>query len=230
MRIIGGVLRGRQIILPTGFKARPTTDFAREGLFNVLSNSIDLESSSVLDLFSGTGCISYEFLSRGCKDITSVEMDPANARFIKMTSGKLAQTFYKSANSAKSDYEPGTDHTSETGADHTSETGPVIKSVHHNVFDFLNICNKKFDIIFADPPYDMDGFQHIPNKIFNAQLFKDEDSILIFEHPSKFSFLSHPAFIKGKKYGNVHFSFFSAKNIYLQNEDNKKAGMAKDKD
>jgi len=215
-------LRGRQIILPAGFKARPTTDFAREGLFNILSNSIDLENSSVLDLFSGTGCISYEFLSRGCKDITSVEMDSANARFIKMTSGKLAQTFCKSATSDQSVSEP--------GAVRTSESLPVIKSVHHNVFDFLKICNKKFDIIFADPPYDMDGFQLIPEKIFKAQLFKDKDSILIFEHPSKFNFSSHPAFTKEKKYGNVHFSFFSSKNIYLQNEDNKKAGMAQDKD
>jgi len=238
MRIIGGALRGRQIILPTGFKARPTTDFAREGLFNVLTNSIDLESISVLDLFSGTGCISYEFLSRGCKDITSVEMDSANARFIKTTSGKLAQTFSKSTTGAQPVTEPGAIRNSESGAVrnsesgaiHTSESLPVIKSVHHNVFDFLKICNKNFDIIFADPPYDMDGFQLIPNKIFDAQLFKDKDSILIFEHPSKFSFESHPAFIKEKKYGNVHFSFFSAKNIYLQNEDNKKAGMAQDKD
>ena len=79
MRIVGGDLRGKQINPPVNFKARPTTDFAKEGLFNILSNQYDFEEISVLDLFSGTGSISFEFASRGCKDITAVEMNPLHA-------------------------------------------------------------------------------------------------------------------------------------------------------
>lgn len=74
MRIIGGYLKGR-VLHPQGkFDARPTTDFAKEGLFNVLNSHIDLDGISVLDLFAGTGNITLEFVSRGVGDITSVEM------------------------------------------------------------------------------------------------------------------------------------------------------------
>jgi 16S rRNA (guanine(966)-N(2))-methyltransferase RsmD len=75
LRIIGGKYRGRRITPGAGFKARPTTDFARESLFNILNNRVDFEEISVLDLFSGTGSISYEFASRGAKEIHLVEMD-----------------------------------------------------------------------------------------------------------------------------------------------------------
>ncbi len=75
MRIIGGKYRGRRIVPPPGFKARPTTDFARESLFNILNNRVDFKEISVLDLFSGTGSISYEFASRGAKEVHLVEMD-----------------------------------------------------------------------------------------------------------------------------------------------------------
>ncbi|HEX2920901.1 MAG TPA: RsmD family RNA methyltransferase [Bacteroidales bacterium] len=73
MRIIGGKYRGRRIVPPSDLKARPTTDFAREGLFNILSNRIDFESSIILDLFAGTGSISYECSSRGAMEIHTVE-------------------------------------------------------------------------------------------------------------------------------------------------------------
>lgn len=83
MRIIGGSHRGRRITPPAGFKARPTTDFAREGLFNILANRIDFEEARVLDLFSGTGCISYEFASRGVPVIHLVEVDHKHIAGIK---------------------------------------------------------------------------------------------------------------------------------------------------
>ena len=86
MRIIGGSLKGKNILPPTNYAARPTTDFAKEGLFNMLTNEFDLEEISVLDLFSGTGSISMEFASRGCKDIISIEMNPLHTRFIKQCS------------------------------------------------------------------------------------------------------------------------------------------------
>ena len=72
MRIISGQYKHRLITPPSNFKARPTTDLAKESLFNILENSIDFESVKVLDLFGGTGGISYEFASRGCNDITCV--------------------------------------------------------------------------------------------------------------------------------------------------------------
>ncbi len=175
MRIIGGEYKGRQILPPKGFSARPTTDFAKEGLFNILTNMYNFEELSLLDLFSGTGSISFEFASRGCKSITAVEMNSLHYNFIKNTSAKLG-----------------------------------IEGLHiirHNVFDFLNICHLKYDIIFADPPYDIEGLASIPDKVISRSLLK-EDGLFIFEHPSAFHFDKHPNFIKEKKYGNVHFSLF----------------------
>lgn len=75
MRIINGVLSGRRPVVPKNLLARPTTDMAREGLFNILRNRLDFEDCRVLDLFAGTGIISFEFASLGCRDITCVERD-----------------------------------------------------------------------------------------------------------------------------------------------------------
>ena len=85
MRIISGTHRGRVINPPKNLRARPTTDFAKENLFNVLSNIVDLDECDVLDLFAGTGSISYEFASRGCKNITSVEINTVHYNFIRQT-------------------------------------------------------------------------------------------------------------------------------------------------
>lgn len=180
MRIIGGSLKGRTIMPPSGFKARPTTDFAKEGLFNVLDNGYDLSTVRVLDLFSGTGSISYEFASRGVPEIYSVEMNPLHASFIKRSAASFRL--------------------------------PCIRVVRHNVFDFLDICRIDFDIIFADPPYDIEGLDTIPDRIFGAPYVSGgllrEGGLLILEHPGSYSFENHPRFEREKKYGNVHFSFF----------------------
>ncbi len=178
MRIIGGDFRGKQISPPANFRARPTTDFAKEGLFNVLANQFEFSEISVLDLFSGTGSISFEFASRGVKLITAVEMNPQHASFIKSTISKLDLK--------------------------------EMQVVRHNVFDFLEICTQKYDLVFADPPYDIAGFGGIVEKILAAPIFKD-GGILVFEHPAGYNYESNPLFIKEKKYGNVHFSFFSKK-------------------
>lgn len=175
MRIIGGKYKGKQILPPDGFKARPTTDFAKEGLFNVLDNEYEFDGLKVLDLFGGTGSISYEFASRGAGRIWCVEMSPLHASFIRDTASRL-------------------------GADN-------ITVVRHNVFDFLPICREKFDMIFADPPYSLDGFETIPDKVLSLDLLYD-GCYFILEHPADFDFSSHPCFVKEKRYGNVHFSFF----------------------
>ncbi|MEN6618943.1 MAG: RsmD family RNA methyltransferase [Rikenellaceae bacterium] len=175
MRIIGGNLKGKLISPPANYKARPTTDFAKEGLFNILTNQYDFSEISVLDLFSGTGSVSFEFSSRGSSLITAVEMNPMHSSFIKNTISKFGIQ--------------------------------GMQVVRHNVFDFLEICNQKYDIIFADPPYNIAGFGSIPEKILSYPIFND-GGILIFEHPADFHFESNLFFTKEKKYGNVHFSFF----------------------
>ncbi|HPQ56272.1 MAG TPA: 16S rRNA (guanine(966)-N(2))-methyltransferase RsmD [Bacteroidales bacterium] len=182
MRIISGSLKGRNIMPPGSFRARPTTDFAKEGLFNMLENSLDISTLSVLDLFAGSGGISLEFVSRGCSWATCVEMNQAHARFIKNTVRELG-------------------------------LGSKIQVVRHNVFDFLKICTRKYDLVFADPPYDINGLENLPAKILDAGILT-EDGILILEHSAHYSFSGAPSFVKEKKYGNVHFSFFAVSKTF----------------
>lgn len=179
MRIIGGALKGRNIVTPPDFKARPTTDFAKEALFNILDNEFEFEGLSVLDLFSGTGSISYEFASRGAGHVWSVEMNMQYSSFIKEQARKLGLK--------------------------------NLTAVHHNVFDFIPICREKFDIVFADPPYALEGLETIPDKVLDAGLVYPE-RYLILEHGDEHSFKEHPAFVKEKVYGRVHFSFFEPVN------------------
>ncbi len=89
MRIISGKYRGRSITPPKNLRARPTTDFAKENIFNVLNNLIDFEECAVLDLFAGTGSISYEFASRGAKSVTSVEINSVHHSFIRKSAAEL---------------------------------------------------------------------------------------------------------------------------------------------
>lgn len=177
MRIIGGKLKGRTIVPPAGYKARPTTDFAKEGLFNILDNEYEFEGLSVLDLFGGTGAISYEFASRGASEVYCVEMAPLHASFIKDQVKKLG-------------------------------IGKCMKVVRHNVFDFLDICTVKFDIIFADPPYSLEGLENLPETVLSKGILHP-GGYFILEHPDEFSFADRAGFVKEKKYGNVHFSFFT---------------------
>ena len=89
MRIISGKYKGRHFDIPKNFKARPTTDFAKENLFNILCNIIDFEECTALDLFSGTGSISLELLSRGCLSVTSVEMDSLHFSHLRKSATTL---------------------------------------------------------------------------------------------------------------------------------------------
>jgi 16S rRNA (guanine(966)-N(2))-methyltransferase RsmD len=90
MRIISGNLGGRRITPPVNMPhTRPTTDIAKEGLFNIIQNNLDITALKTLDLFGGTGCISYELASRGAADLTIVEKDAKMYEFIKSTSSML---------------------------------------------------------------------------------------------------------------------------------------------
>jgi 16S rRNA (guanine966-N2)-methyltransferase len=89
LRIVGGAYGGRKIEVSRGFDSRPTTDFAREALFNILANHFDFEEIRVLDLFSGTGSISFEFASRGCREIDLVDINSRSVRFIAKVAADL---------------------------------------------------------------------------------------------------------------------------------------------
>ena len=96
MRIISGIHGGKRISPPTNMPyTRPTTDIAKEGLFNVLQNNLEIEELKTLDLFGGTGCISYELASRGVQDVTIVEKDTSMYDFIKKTSAQLVFENFK---------------------------------------------------------------------------------------------------------------------------------------
>ena len=177
MLIVGGVRRRRQIVPPRTFRARPTTDFAKENLFNVLQNLYDLETVDVLDLFSGTGSISYEFASRGARRVVSVEMNPLHQRFIADTAREL-------------DFRQ-------------------IQSIKTNVFVYLKSMagGEAFDIVFADPPYDMEGVEQLPELVLGGG-FVREEGIFILEHSAEKNFSDHPNFYQQRSYGSVQFSFF----------------------
>ena len=89
MRIISGIYGRRRFEVPSSFSARPTTDFAKENIFNVITNLIDLEGTDALDLFSGTGSIAFELVSRGCRQVTAVEKQNAHANFIAKVAKEL---------------------------------------------------------------------------------------------------------------------------------------------
>jgi 16S rRNA (guanine966-N2)-methyltransferase len=96
MRIISGVLGGRKIAPPANMpNTRPTTDIAKSGLFNILNNQVDFTGLKTLDLFGGTGAITYELASRGAADLTIVEKDPKMADFIQNTAAQLGITGLK---------------------------------------------------------------------------------------------------------------------------------------
>jgi 16S rRNA (guanine966-N2)-methyltransferase len=179
LRIISGKFKGRQINPPSGFKARPTTDYARESLFNILANRIDFESVDVLDLFSGTGSISFEFASRGAQNVHLVEKDYRNISFIRRMKGEM-------------------------GFDN-------IKPIHIDVKAYLRACTYKYDIIFADPPYELPWLSELADLVMDAGILKD-DGIYILEHPKGISFSGHKFFFEHRNYGSVNFSFFRISN------------------
>jgi len=176
MRIIGGIYGRRLIKPPKTLPVRPTTDIAKESLFNILTNKINFTGKSVLDLFSGTGAISYEFISRGSTPVTSIELNFQCVKFIKSTSEKFQMENHK-----------------------------VIRS---DVFRYLKSANKKYDIIFADPPYDLKNIEEISELIFKKDLL-NKYGYLIIEHPREIDFSNQKHFSEHRKYGKVNFSFFN---------------------
>ncbi|MDR1198913.1 MAG: RsmD family RNA methyltransferase [Prevotellaceae bacterium] len=175
MRIISGSHKGRNIVPPHNFHARPTTDFAKENLFNILNNIVDIAESEVLDLFAGTGSISFEFASRGAKKIDAVELNGTHHAFIRQTSDKLG-------------FEQ-------------------IHAIKGDVLKFISFCSVAYDIIFADPPYEMSNVNKVPDSIFKHNMLKG-NGLFIMEHSNKYDFGIHSRFYDSRHYGSVNFTFF----------------------
>lgn len=179
-RIISGQWKAKRISAPKHFTVRPTTDFAKEALFSILDNRYALASSSVLDLFSGIGSITLEFASRGCQDIQSVEMNAKHAGFIQHTASELDLVLN-------------------------------INIQRADVFDWLkkNKGKKQYDIIFADPPFDLDEkkYQELIALVLENDYLK-ENGVFILEHSSRMK-LEHSQLLESRKYGNISFAFFN---------------------
>ena len=199
MRIITGKYKGRHFDIPRSFKARPTTDFAKENIFNVLIQYVDFDGAEALDLFSGTGSISLELLSRGCARVVSVELDRDHHRFIQDCLKKLGAG--SAASAAK-----GTVPSVSSEADYRG-TVPKVIPIRGDVFRFLKSCKQQYDFIFADPPYALKELPQIPDLIFEKQLLKP-NGIFVFEHGKDYDFSQHPHFVEHRSYGSVNFSLF----------------------
>lgn len=176
MRIISGSLKGRRLNPPANLPVRPTTDMARESLFNILNNYVDYEETSVLDLFAGTGAVSLEFVSRGAKDVTSIDINAQCTEFIKRSAEQFSV--------------------------HNMHV------VRADVFDLLKRSNRKFDLIFADPPYALEDLPKLPDIVFERELLTS-DGIFVLEHPREYSFEEHPHFWQHRNYGKVNFTLFA---------------------
>ena len=175
MRVVGGKYQGRRIHPPKSTLARPTTDFAKEGLFNILQHTVPLEGIRVLDLFAGTGNISVEFLSREAEEVISVEQDRELFAYMQRVSRDLQATNW-----------------------------------HHvkaDAFAFVKGHRATYDIIFADPPFNLEGTELLPTLVREAGIL-DPDGLLIIEHPKDVNMNADPWFDRHRPYGNVHFSFF----------------------
>jgi 16S rRNA (guanine(966)-N(2))-methyltransferase RsmD len=179
MRIIAGSLKGRAIEVPRNFKGRPTTDFAREGLFNVLNNLVEWEDLRVLDLFAGTGAFSLECFSRGAEAILAVDIQPLHVKFI---------------NDNFRNFEANGAH-----------------ALKQDVFKFLKNPEESFDLIFADPPFDIPRLELLPELILNSTAMR-ENTLVVIEHGKRTDLSGSLGFVQMKSYSNVMFSFFRKPN------------------
>jgi 16S rRNA (guanine966-N2)-methyltransferase len=179
VRIISGKYKGRIIKAPGSLPARPTTDFAKTAIFNMLGNNFDMEDIIVLDLFAGLGSITYEFASRGAKSVTTVDLNFNSIRFIRETCDKLGIS--------------------------------SVRAIKYDAFKFLKGVTEKYDVIFADPPYDMEESKTLPELVFNNDVLKS-GGWFIFEHSEERDYSAFPSFKEKRNYGKVGFSIFQKEN------------------
>jgi len=187
MRIISGKHKGRRIVAPKNLPVRPTTDMCKEALFNIINNHFNFANLKILDLFAGTGNISYEFASRGATPITSVDADNGCTNFIKKTASDLDLD---------------------------------ITTIKSDVFSFLEKNKSSYDIIFADPPYDLsqENFEKIIKLVFENNLL-DEDGLLIIEHSKHTKLENMINFSFSRAYGGSVFSFYEFEQEETEDEE-----------
>lgn len=161
---------------PASLPVRPTTDMAKEALFNILYNSYDFDSCNVLDLFCGTGNISIEFASRGVQHVTSVDKHSGCIYWVKSVIERYQLN--------------------------------EIELHKADVFKFLEQHTKSYQIIFADPPYDLSTIPLIPQLVAKNKLLT-ENGLLVVEHPSLLKLKDQPGYTETRRYGNSSFSFFN---------------------
>lgn len=179
-RIVSGKWKAKRISAPKNFDVRPTTDFAKEALFSIIENRYDIEYCSVLDLFAGIGSIALEFASRGCQDVTSVELNPKHTAFIHSTAAELEMALQINVQRANV-YE-------------------WLKK---------NRGKKQYDIVFADAPFsetDEKKYTDLIALVLTNDFLK-ENGTFILEHQSRLK-LQHEWLTDTRKYGNLSFSFF----------------------
>lgn len=169
MRIIGGKHRRRRFDVPKSFNARPTTDFAKENLFNVLQHLIDLEDADALDLFAGTGSITMELVSRGCRSVVAIEMRREHANFIRCVAQLLGE----------------------------SQAVRILQTDAFRYLRQGGVA--LFDFVFADPPYKLSEIADLPDIILSSGLLRPEAVVVVehpatynfTEHPA---FVQHRAY------------------------------------
>jgi 16S rRNA (guanine(966)-N(2))-methyltransferase RsmD len=176
MRVISGKFKGRKFHPPQNLPTRPTTDFAKEGLFNIIANHFDLEEVAYLDLFCGTGSLSYEFASRDCVDITCVDQYHGCIKFVNKMIDQL-------------------------GIEGMS-------TVQQEVFQFISLSTRQYDIIFAGPPYRMEEISKLPDSVIDNNLLTPE-GWFILEHNPFVDLSEHPNLFHQRNYGKTIFSLFS---------------------
>ena len=176
MRIISGSHRGRRIQAPKNLPVRPTTDRAKESLFSILTHHVAWGEASVLDLYAGTGNLSYEAASRGARRVLSVDRDAKCVRFIAKTAAALEMPV------------------------------EVRKAA---VTAFLESWREPFDLILADPPYDMaqEALDHLATRCLEPGLLKP-GGMLVIEHSPHRDLSQVAGFEQVRRYGSTHFSFF----------------------
>ena len=176
MRIIAGSLGGRILIAPSSLPVRPTTDYAKSGLFNILANKISFDGLEVLDLFCGAGGVTFEFASRGAAEVVSVDRHPGCVGFVRETAKGFGLT--------------------------------SVRTVKADVIKFLRQpATKAFDIVFADPPFDIKDRPLLPELVLKNGWVKP-GGLFILEHPSSEDNEYQSPGIENRRYGNCSFAFF----------------------
>jgi 16S rRNA (guanine966-N2)-methyltransferase len=178
-RIIAGFLKGRQIHIPSNLPVRPTTDRAREALFSSLEAMMDFSGKRVLDLCAGTGTLGFEALSRDAGHVVYVDQHPSVVKHLHL-------------------------HAQQWKVENR------VTMVRKAAIPFATYFqDQPFDLILADPPYDIEGLDQWPDVFLSNHLLAPE-GILVIEHAKKWTdvFENHPYCFKQKAFGTVHFSYF----------------------